>query len=46
MKNAEEAFQRAKWLLKENYGQPYQITSAFIDKLSNGPSLNTGSPNE
>ena len=35
MSNAEEAFQRAKWLLKENYGQPYQITSAFIDKLSN-----------
>ena len=32
-------------MLKENYRQPYQITSAFISKLSNGPTLNTGSLN-
>ena len=35
MNNAEEAFQQAKWLSKENYTQPCQITSAFVDKLSN-----------
>ena len=46
IKNAEEAFQRAKWLLKENYGQPYQINSTFIDKLFNGPILNIGSTNK
>ena len=31
------------WWFKKNYGQPYQITTAFIDKLSNGPIINTGS---
>ena len=37
--DARDAFQRAKMLLKENFGQPYQITSAFISKLTEGPSL-------
>ena len=28
-------------LLKENYGQPYQIASASISNLTNGPTLNS-----
>ena len=39
--DARDALQRAKMLLKENFGQPYQITSAFILKLTEGPSLTT-----
>ena len=34
--DSNKALERAK-MLKENYGQPYQITSAFISKLTNGP---------
>ena len=37
--NSNEALERAKTLLKDNYGQPYQITSAFISKLTDGPIL-------
>ena len=33
-------------LLKENFGQPYQITSAFILKLAEGPSLATNNSSE
>ena len=33
-------------LLKENFGQPYQITSAFISKLTEGPSLGTNNSSE
>ena len=33
-------------LLKENFGQPYQITSAFISKLTEGPSLATNDSSE
>ena len=39
--DARDALQRAKMLLKENFGQPDQITSAFISKLTEGPSLTT-----
>ena len=35
--DARDTLQRAKMLLKENFGQPYQITSAFISKLTEGP---------
>ena len=44
--DARDAFQRAKMLLKENFGQPYQITSAFISKLTEGPSLATNNSSE
>ena len=46
IENSNEALERAKMLLRENYGQPYQITSAFISKLTDGPTLTTGSPSE
>ena len=39
--DARDALQRAKMLLKENFEQPYQITSAFNSKLTEGPSLAT-----
>ena len=44
--DARGALQRAKMLLKENFGQPYQITSAFISKLTEGPSLATNNSSE
>ena len=44
--DARDALQRAKMLLKENFGQPYQITSAFISKLTEGPSLATNNSSE
>ena len=44
--DAGDALQRAKMLLKENFGQPYQITSAFISKLTEGPSLATNNSSE
>ena len=37
--DSNKALERAKMLLKENYGQSYQITSAFISKLTYGPTL-------
>ena len=39
--DARDALHCAKILMKENFGQPYQITSAFISKLIEGPSLAT-----
>ena len=33
-------------IVKKNYEQPYQITSDFIDRHTNGPTLNTGSPHQ
>ena len=44
--DARDELQRAKMLLKENFGQPYQITSAFISKLTEGPSLVTNNSSE
>ena len=44
--DARDALQRAKMLLKENFGQPYQITSAFISKLTEGSSLATNNSSE
>ena len=44
--DARDALQRAKMLLKENFGKPYQITSAFISKLTEGPSLATNNSSE
>ena len=44
--DARDALQRAKMLLKENFGQPYQLTSAFISKLTEGPSLTTNNSSE
>ena len=44
--DARDALQRAKMLLKENFGQPYQITSVFISKLTEGPSLATNNSSE
>ena len=41
-----DALQRAEMLLKENFGQPYQIISAFISKLTEGPSLATNNSSE
>ena len=44
--DARDALQRAKMWLKENFGQPYQITSAFISKLTEGPSMATNNSSE
>ena len=44
--DARDALQRAKMLLKEKFGQSYQITSAFISKLTEGPSLATNNSSE
>ena len=42
--DARDVLQRAKTLLKENFEQPYQITNAFISKLT--PSLATNNSSE
>ena len=44
--DARDALQRAKMLLKENFGQPYQITRALMSKLIEGLSLATNNSSE
>ena len=46
IRDARGALQRAKMLLKDNFGQPYPITSAFISKITESPSLATNNSSE
>ena len=34
----EEGYPEARKLLKQRYGQSYKITTAYVDKVTKGPS--------